>query len=180
MSIAPPETGWFKAPTGGERTWVGIALVWCLIMFLMMPYWHFKGKQNSTGESYRVKPEDFDARVEKFVTTHKVGEEGEEGAMKVPVVQPDPGGDAYLRARMWSWYPILKLKKGVEYRLHISSMDLQHGFSLQPMNMNFQILPGYDHVLTITPTSSGDFRVVCNEFCGIGHHTMVGKIIVED
>ena len=36
------------------------------------------------------------------------------------------------------------------YRVHMSSMDLQHGFSLQPLNMNFQISPGYDHVLTIT------------------------------
>ena len=56
---------------------------------------------------------------------------------------------------MWTWYPVLKLKKGQTYRLHISSLDLQHGFSLQPLNMNFQVLPGYDHVLTLTPTSSG-------------------------
>jgi cytochrome c oxidase subunit 2 len=59
-------------------------------------------------------------------------------------------------------------------------MDLQHGFSLQPMNMNFQILPGFDHVLTITPTMAGQFPIICNEFCGIGHHTMSGKIIVTE
>jgi cytochrome c oxidase subunit 2 len=59
-------------------------------------------------------------------------------------------------------------------------MDLQHGFSLQPLNMNFQIVPGYDHVLTLTPTSAGEFTVVCNEFCGIGHHTMTGRILVVE
>ena len=32
----------------------------------------------------------------------------------------------------------------------------------------------------VTPTESGDFRIVCNEFCGIGHHIMVGKVIVTD
>ena len=58
-------------------------------------------------------------------------------------------------------------------------MDLQHGFSLYPQNMNFQVLPGYDYVLTITPTTAGEFYVQCNEFCGIGHHMMVGKIIVS-
>lgn len=177
MSFSPPPDDWFKPPTGSERTWVGIALVWCLVMFLMMPYWHFRGKQNSTGESYRVAPADFNARVEKFVETNSVGTDE---TTNVAIVEPAPGGDAYLRAQMWSWYPILKLKKGQEYRLHISSMDLQHGFSLQPMNMNFQVLPGYDHVLTITPTRAGDYRVICNEFCGIGHHGMVGKIIVEE
>jgi cytochrome c oxidase subunit 2 len=44
----------------------------------------------------------------------------------------------------------LKLKKNQEYRLHLSSMDWQHGFSLQPDNINLQIVPGYDMVLKIT------------------------------
>ena len=60
-----------------------------------------------------------------------------------------------------------------------ATLDLQHGFSLQPLNMNFHVLPGYDHVITITPTSKGEFTIVCNEFCGIGHHAMTGKIFVE-
>jgi cytochrome c oxidase subunit 2 len=72
------------------------------------------------------------------------------------------------------------LKKGQTYRLHISSQDLNHGFSIQPLNMNFQVVPGYDYVLTFTPTSAGEFPIICNEFCGIGHHTMTGRIIVVE
>lgn len=151
-----------------------MALVWCMVMFVMMPYWHFYGKQNSTGESYAVEPQAFVERTERFAQDNKVGElDG------VPIVEPPPGGDAYLLGRMWNWYPILKLREGETYRVHVSSADLQHGFSLQPMNMNFQVMPGYDHVLTLTPTSSGEFTIVCNEFCGMGHHLMIGKIIVE-
>lgn len=174
MSIHVPEEGWFQAPTGAERTWIGLALAWCLVMSLMMPYWHFKGKQNSTGESYTVTPEAFSKRVAKFVETNRVGE-----VNGMPLVQPSPGGDAYLQGSMWTWYPALKLKAGQTYRLHVSSTDLQHGFSLQPMNMNFHVLPGYDHVLTITPTMKGDYTILCNEFCGVGHHLMTGKIVVE-
>lgn len=174
MSIYSPAPGWFKAPEGAERLWIGIALIWCLIMFIAMPYWHFKGKQNSTGESYRVDPKAFNERIEKYVQTNKVGEE-----LGIPVVEAAPGSDVYLLGQMWRWYPVLKLKKDQTYRLHISSIDLQHGFSLMPMNMNFQVLPGYDHVLTITPTSTGTFPIICNEFCGIGHHLMTGRIIVE-
>ncbi|MBW2230758.1 MAG: cytochrome C oxidase subunit II [Deltaproteobacteria bacterium] len=175
MSIYNPPAGWFKAPTGAERLWVGLALTWCIIMSLAMPYWHFYGKQNSTGESYRVSVADYGARVQQFVESNTVGTE-----QGVPIVEIAPGGDGYLLARMWAFYPIIKLKKGQTYRLHISSLDLQHGFSLQPLNMNFQVLPGYDHVLTIKPTSSGIFSIICNEFCGIGHHSMTGRIIVED
>ncbi len=175
MSIYSPPAGWFKAPTGAERLWVGLALCWCIVMSLAMPFWHLYGKQNSTGESYKVTIADFSKRVDQFVESNRVGTES-----GVPIVEIPPGGDGYLLARMWPFYPIIKLKKGQTYRLHISSYDLQHGFSLQPVNMNFQILPGYDHVLTIKPTSSGVFSIICNEFCGIGHHTMTGRIIVED
>lgn len=175
MSIQFPAKDWFQAPKGGERVWIGLALSWCVVLTVMMPYWHFKGQQNSTGEAYRVKPMDFMARVNTFVEANKVGEE-----QGVPIVQPAPGTDVYLLAQIWRFYPLLKLKKGATYRLHVSSLDLNHGFSLQPLNMNFQIVPGYDHVLTITPTSSGTFPLICNEFCGIGHHMMASKILVED
>jgi cytochrome c oxidase subunit 2 len=35
-------------------------------------------------------------------------------------------------------------------------------------------------VLTITPTQAGVFSVVCNEFCGVGHHQMTGRIRVVE
>jgi len=174
MSIAVPEKNWFRAPEGAEKMWIGLALVWCLVLSLMMPLWHFKGKQNSRGETYAVSAADFMARTEQFVADNKVGEIG-----GVPVVEPAPGSEVYLAARMWDWYPILKLRKGETYRIHMSSTDLNHGFSLQPLNINFQVLPGYDHVITMTPTTTGEFVIVCNEFCGIGHDRMIGKIIVE-
>jgi cytochrome c oxidase subunit II len=174
MALEAPKRDWFELPHGHERLWIGLALVWCLIMFAMMPYWHMRGRQNSTGEAYRVTPQAFEARVERFIAGNTVGE-----LYGAPLVEPPPGGDAYLMARMWSWSPTLKLRVGQTYRLHLSSLDLQHGFSLQPLNMNFQVMPGYDHVLTITPTRAGEYTIVCNEFCGIGHHAMIGKIVVE-
>ncbi len=78
------------------------------------------------------------------------------------------------------WYPVLELVKGQSYRLHLSSLDVMHGFSLLPENINLQVHPNYEMILTITPTSSGSFGIICNEYCGLGHHTMVGKIYVVD
>jgi len=85
-----------------------------------------------------------------------------------------------MLARLWQWYPILELEKNQSYRLHLSSLDWQHGFSLQPVNINLQIHPGYDMVLTVQPDKSGTYGVVCNEYCGLGHHQMVGRIYVVD
>ncbi len=174
MSLTLPAKDWYRAPEGAEKMWIGLSLIWCFVLSLMMPYWHFQGKQNSRGETYAVSPQAFRERVDQFVVDNRVGDR--EG---IPIVEPAPGGEAYLLAQMWNWYPVLKLRQGETYRIHMSSADLNHGFSLQPLNMNFQVLPGYDHVITLTPTSTGEFTVVCNEFCGIGHHTMIGKILVE-
>ncbi len=184
MSLRPLTTPWFHGPAGHEKIWLGCAILWCFVMSLMMPYWHFRGKQNSSGETYTVTPAAFHARTEQFVAANTVGtfknpNPANAIMQELPIVEPPPGGDAYLLGRMWSWYPALRLRQGETYRLHLSSLDLQHGFSLQPLNMNFQVLPGYDHVLTITPTSKGEFTIVCNEFCGAGHHAMSGKIFVE-
>ena len=177
MSVFSPKQDWLKGPSGNERLWISLAFVWCLILFFAMPYWHLYGKQNIEGETYKTTPEKFKARVDQFVKQYQ--QKGEERG-GIPVVTPPPGSDIYLYGKMWVWYPILKLKKGKTYRLHISSLDLQHGFSVLPLNMNFQTLPGYDFVLTITPTRAGEYPIICNEFCGIGHHAMTGLIIVEE
>ena len=174
--LPPSERIWWKVPVGKqELVWIGIALVWCLFMFFMMPYWHLYGKQNLSNEAYQTTPAKFQARVDAMVEQFKVGEEA-----GMPVVRPPAGSDVYMLGRLWQWYPILELQKDQSYRLHLSSMDWQHGFSLQPVNINLQIVPGYEMVLTVTPDQAGEFAVVCNEFCGIGHHTMLGKISVME
>ncbi|MFW5933793.1 MAG: cytochrome C oxidase subunit II, partial [Actinomycetota bacterium] len=115
------------------------------------------------------------AEVEDFVAEHKVDEV--DGA---DVVEPPPGSDVYLHANRFAFRPVLKLQQGEEYRLLVSSTDVQHGLSLQPTNLNFQVLPGYLYVIRITPDEVGEFPIVCNEYCGLGHHVMTGLIVVDD
>ena len=103
-----------------------------------------------------------------------------EGPRNYPVVRVPPGGDVYMVSRLWDFWPIVELEVGESYRFHLSSMDWQHGFSLQPANINIQVMPKYEHVMTFTPNSTGEFSVICNEYCGIGHHLMIGKIHVVE
>ena len=177
MAISSPERRlWWKEPLHrAEIIWISIAFVWGLIMFSAMIYWHIAGKQTLSNEAYRMSPDAFAAKAEEMTEAYTVREEGDTG---IPVVHPPPGSDVYLISRLWEWWPILELEEGKDYRLHLSSMDWQHGFSLQPENINIQVHPGYELVLTLTPEGVGEYGVVCNEYCGIGHHQMVGKIHV--
>jgi cytochrome c oxidase subunit II len=179
MAIQPPaERLWWNEPVAkGELVWVAIAFIWGLIMFFMMIYWHVYGKQNLSSLVSRIDPAVFLERTEAFAEKYKARDEGETG---VPVVKPPVDGDAYMLARTYDWWPILELEKGKSYKLHLSSVDLQHGFSLQPTNINIQVHPGLEHVLTVTPNETGTFGVVCNEYCGLGHHVMTGRIYVVE
>jgi len=182
MSITPVPYGWWKTPMHAEeKWWVSIALVWCIAITIAMPAWHFVGKQNSSQEYYTISVEDFNTLSENFIEKYKSGTTGPVGDNQDEwdIVTPPPGSDIFLRSMQWRWDPVLKLKAGETYRLHLSSIDVLHGLSIHPLNMNFEAVPGWDYVLTITPTKAGDYRIICNEFCGADHHGMIGQIIVE-
>lgn len=173
----PSERLWYKHPIDRvEGTWIALALTWCLIMFFMMVGWHVWGDQNLSTETYRTTPAKFMTAAQEMVDNYTVRTETEQ---QIPVVAPPPGSDVYVVARLWNFWPILELEKGKTYRLHLTSMDFNHGFSLQPVNINIQMVPGFEHVVTVTPNQAGEYAVVCNEFCGIGHHQMVGRLYVK-
>ena len=175
--LPPSQRIWWKEPLNSvELTWIIIAFVWCMVMFFMMPYWHVYGKQNLSSETYRTTPDTFSKKTQAMVDRYTIRVETDQ---KIPVVQPPEGGDVYLIARLWQWWPILELEKGKTYRLHLTAMDYQHGFSLQPENINIQVLPGYEHVIKVTPNRAGIYSIICNEFCGINHHTMVSRLYVK-
>jgi cytochrome c oxidase subunit 2 len=171
--IESPPGVWWKPVHGAEKVWVAIAFGWCMVLFAMMPLWHLRGGQNPSGIRHRVDPVAYTTRVGEFIAQYGVGQEA-----GLPVVEPPPGSDVYLQASMWRWVPVLRLRAGAEYTLHLSSTDINHGFSLFPLNVNFQVVPGYDYGLRVRPTQLGEFAILCNEFCGVGHHMMVGKLIV--
>ena len=178
MSIQPvAERFWWKIPMDREEViWVTVAFLWCLFMFFMMPYWHVFGKQNLAHAAVKTSAEAYMNKANAMVEKYKVREESD---LKIPVVRPPADSDVYLVARLWIWWPILELEAGKTYRVHLMSMDWLHGFSLQPENINIQVHPGYDHAVTMTPTQKGTFAVICNEYCGVNHHTMISRIYVK-
>lgn len=178
-SFTPPAKNWATEPI--EKTevlWIVIAGSWCLFMFVWMIAWHWIGNQNMANEAYRTFPEDFAKKAEEFTKKYTVRQDASDP--NLPVVAPPPGSDVYIAASRWQFRPVVELQKGKSYRLHISSLDWVHGFSLQPENINFQAYPGYEQVITVTPNKSGTYGIVCNEYCGIGHHEMLGRIYVKE
>lgn len=97
-------------------------------------------------------------------------------------VRPPPG-DVYLMASQFAWTPrVLRLQAGREYRLHLLSTDVVHGFSLVlgGSSYNLVLMPGMVATVEVRPERPGTYLLVCNEYCGIGHQWMWGQIVVEE
>jgi cytochrome c oxidase subunit II len=173
-TLVAPGDNWWHAPGRDERMWVGVVSIWAVAMFVMMLFvWPTIGRQQTTFQSYVVDPAVFGEHTRAFIDAYTVDSVG-----AVPVVEPPLGVDSYLRAERFQFSPILRLRRGETYRVLISSADVQHGFSLLPDNINLQVVPGYITAIELTPTVAGEYQLVCNEYCGLGHHIMLGQIHV--
>jgi cytochrome c oxidase subunit II len=72
----------------------------------------------------------------------------------------------------------IRLPVGAEVDFFLTSRDVIHGFQIQNTNVNVELLPGEISYLHYTFDDVGEYRLTCNEYCGISHQNMLGKIIV--
>ncbi|MDO8692454.1 MAG: cytochrome C oxidase subunit II [Dehalococcoidia bacterium] len=171
-ALASPEHGWWKPFPRHEKLWLIIISIAAVLLSLITIGWTFVGRQNVPVASYNVTPVAFEKQVADFTAKYQIPGAG--GEVRVP-----PGEDAFLMAQMWNFGPVLHLKAGQPYTIWMSAKDVLHGFSLAGQNLNLMIVPGHAYGVRITPQERGSYLIFCNEYCGLGHQAMTGKIIVE-
>lgn len=62
----------------------------------------------------------------------------------------------------------------------LRSKDVLHDFAVAQFRVKMDLVPGTQTYLWLTPTKAGRFELLCEELCGIAHHTMRGAIIVDE
>ena len=62
----------------------------------------------------------------------------------------------------------------------LRSKDVLHNFTVPQFRVKMDLVPGMVTWIWLTPTRTGTFEILCEELCGIGHHTMRGKVVVEE
>src|ERR1700693_3933268 len=85
-----------------------------------------------------------------------------------------------IEARKFVYTPNeITIKQGEQIILELTALDFIHGFSIPDFKMRTDIMPGKVTTLALNPTEVGRFTFLCDNFCGDGHETMNGSIIVE-
>ena len=88
--------------------------------------------------------------------------------------------EAYIIAHIWAYSPNeIRVPAGSTVRFYVTSRDVIHGFRVEGTHLNTMVLPGQVAELTYTFRNPGTYLIVCHEYCGINHHTMFGRVIVE-
>jgi len=97
------------------------------------------------------------------------------------VVQTGPNSySVYMTAHLWAWTPgVVHVKQGAVITFYVTSTDVLHGFEVQNTAINLTAVPGIVGSVSYSFAHAGTFYIICNEYCGIEHQAMIGRIIVD-
>lgn len=95
--------------------------------------------------------------------------------------QVGPGRyEVVMLGQVWSFTPNeIRIPAGSTVRFLATSRDVVHGFFIPRVNVNVMLLPGQIAEVTARFDAPGEYSIICHEYCGIAHHTMAGKVVVE-
>ena len=112
------------------------------------------------------------------------GEDGKFGAVEARLItednpfgmQPDDpdGQDDVLIAS-----PTVHLPIDQPVRMNLRSKDVLHNFTVAQFRVKMDLVPGLVSYMWFTPTKVGEYEVLCEELCGVGHYAMRGMVVVD-
>jgi cytochrome c oxidase subunit II len=88
--------------------------------------------------------------------------------------------EAVLVAQSWLFIPAeIRVPAGAEVTIIATAVDIIHGLAVAGTRVNMMLIPGQISRNTYQFDRPGEYLLICHEYCGIAHHTMAGKLIVE-
>ncbi|MCI0436564.1 MAG: hypothetical protein L0271_23445 [Gemmatimonadetes bacterium] len=88
------------------------------------------------------------------------------GAHEQVILQADPSDE-------------IRVPAGAEITFVSTTTDVLHGFNVEGTRLNMMLIPGQISRNTYTFNQPGEHLLICHEYCGLGHHMMAGRVIVE-
>ncbi|UHQ98045.1 cupredoxin domain-containing protein (plasmid) [Natrinema zhouii] len=116
---------------------------------------------------------------ESTIAPDDIGDDDRFGEPRVEQVGEDEY-EAYVIAQTWIFQPDpIEVPADSEVTFYVTSSDVVHGFSIPGTNINTMVIPGEIAQLTVEFNEPGEYGIICNEYCGAGHHDMESELIVQ-
>lgn len=89
--------------------------------------------------------------------------------------------EVVLVAQTFAYNPMeIEIPVGSKVKFIATTKDVIHGFHVTGTTINMMLEPGYVSENITTVDHVGEYTIVCNEYCGIGHAMMYSTLKVVD
>lgn len=93
---------------------------------------------------------------------------------------PDGRRQLFYVAQMWRFEPeVVEVPVGKPVDVFLSAKDVTHGLYLSWTNANLMAIPGAVNAYTFKLDKPGVYPVICHEYCGSAHQSMVAYIVAR-
>lgn len=96
-------------------------------------------------------------------------------------VKTNPDGSVrvtMVAARYGFYPPRIEVPVDTPVTFRIASADVLHGVHVPNTNMTTMVVPGYISEVTTTFPRTGEYSLLCNEYCGLGHDHMWSRLVI--
>lgn len=161
-----------------EKIWLAFGMASLVLFLIIIGFAAFWKGTHPQSHIETIDPQNVEAH-EAFKPENLGISEVADGKYKVNIVASafnydlgkDKDGDAVKTIRV---------PKGSTVLFQITTKDVVHGFQIAGTNVNMMVEPGHISRYEAVMKNTGEFTIVCNEYCGIGHHQMFGTVEVYE
>ncbi len=75
---------------------------------------------------------------------------------------------------------IVHIPLGEPVQFWLRSKDVLHNFTVAQFRVKMDLVPGLVTYMWLEPTKVGEYEILCEELCGIAHHAMRGRVVVDE
>jgi len=152
-----------------ERKWIWLSLIMAFLMGGVLGFYALASNIHPPSNVETIDSSRLHL-TEEFAEDNLGVSSNDDGSLTVTMV-----------AARYGFYPqriVVPTDTRVTFR--IASADVLHGVHVPNTNMTTMIVPGYVSEVTTSFPTSGEFSLLCNEYCGLGHDAMWSRLVVTE
>jgi len=156
-----------------EKGWIWLVGIITVIMLGVIFYTAFMWGVHPPSNAF-ARPETIDPNK-----LHLSGEFAEDNLGVT--TNADGSVNVTMVAARYGFYPQeVEVPADTPVTIRITSRDVIHGFHVKDTNAASMVIPGYVSTVETQFAEPGEYGMLCNEYCGLGHHYMWSRFKVVE
>jgi cytochrome c oxidase subunit 2 len=150
-----------------ERKWIWLSLAMAFLMGGLLGFYALSSNIHPPSNVETIDSSRLHL-TEEFAEDNLGVKHNDDGSVTVTMVA----------ARYGFYPPRIEVPVNTPVTLRMASADVLHGVHVPFTNMTTMVVPGYISEVNTSFPRTGEFSLLCNEYCGLGHDSMWSRLVV--